>query len=237
MFERYNEKARRAIFFARYEASQFGTPEIESEHLLLGLLREGNTLSYLLGIQGKAEEIRARIEAAAPREEKISTKVDLPLTNEGKRILAYAAEEATRLGHKHIGIEHLILGVLREENCLAARILHDFGVQLKKARKAITEAPEAFSSASGPSNTTAQQVFASRVSARYKLVDAVSSETLLKQSAHTGIPCIGDLIVIRTAEDAAQSYRVQDVVWEFQQFQGATMSQEVRVLVAKVEPA
>ena len=61
--------------------------------------------------------------------EKIATSVDLPFSNESKRVLAYAAEEAERLGHKHIGTEHLLLGLLREEKCLAAQILQERGAE------------------------------------------------------------------------------------------------------------
>ena len=116
MFERYTEKARRVIFFARYEASQFGSPYIETEHLLLGLLREDKALTNrFLRSHASVESIRKQIEAHTTIREKVSTSVDLPLSNECKRVLAYAAEEAERLGHKHIGTEHLLLGLLRED--------------------------------------------------------------------------------------------------------------------------
>jgi ATP-dependent Clp protease ATP-binding subunit ClpA len=132
MFERYTEKARRAIFFSRYEASQFGSPYIESEHILLGLLRENHEIARLLGSE---ELIRNEIEARAVIREKVSTTVDLPLSNECKRILAYASEEAERLAHRHIGTEHLFLGLLREKGCFAAEILHGQGVALEKLRE------------------------------------------------------------------------------------------------------
>ena|SRR5438105_3706389 len=120
MFERYTEKARRVIFFAHHEASQFGSRTIESEHLLLGLLREdrGFARRSVHGDTG-VEAVRAQIEAVTIKGEKVATSMDLPLSNECKRVLAYAAEEAERLSHKHIGSEHLALGLLREENCLA----------------------------------------------------------------------------------------------------------------------
>ena len=124
MFERYTEKARRVIFFARYEASQFGSPYIETEHLLLGLLREDKALTNrFLRSHASVESIRKQIEGHTTIREKVSTSVDLPLSNECKRVLAYAAEEAERLSHKHIGTEHLLLGLLREEKCFAAEIL------------------------------------------------------------------------------------------------------------------
>ena len=118
MFERYTEKARRVIFFARYEASQFGSPCIETEHLLLGLLREDKALANrFLRSSASVDSIRKQIEVHTTLREKVSTSVDLPLSHECKRVLAYGAEEAERLNHKHIGTEHLLLGLLREEKC------------------------------------------------------------------------------------------------------------------------
>jgi ABC-type sugar transport system ATPase subunit len=136
MFERYTEKARRVIFFARYEASQFGSPYIETEHLLLGLLREDKALTNrFLRSHASVESIRKQIEAHTTIREKVSTSVDLPLSNECKRVLAYAAEEAERLGHKHIGTEHLLLGLLREEKCFASEILQERGLKLAQIRE------------------------------------------------------------------------------------------------------
>ena len=136
MFERYTEKARRVIFFARYEASQFGSPYIETEHLLLGLLREDKALTNrFLRSHASVESIRKQIEGHTTIREKVSTSVDLPLSNECKRVLAYAAEEAERLSHKHIGTEHLLLGLLREEKCFAAEILHERGLRLGTIRE------------------------------------------------------------------------------------------------------
>src|SRR6516162_7220486 len=131
MFERYSEKARRVIFFSRYEASQFGSPYIETEHLLLGILREDKSLTNrFLRSHAAVESIRKQIEGQTPAGEKTATSVDLPLSNQSKRVLAYAAEEAERLADSHIGAEHLLLGLLREEKCLAARILTERGLQL-----------------------------------------------------------------------------------------------------------
>src|SRR6266478_6142627 len=80
MFERYTEKARRVIFFARYEASQFGSPYIETEHLLLGLLREDKALTNrFLRSHASIESIRKQIEGRTTIRDKVSTSVDLPL--------------------------------------------------------------------------------------------------------------------------------------------------------------
>ena len=136
MFERYTEKARRVIFFARYEASQFGSPFIETEHLLLGLLREDKALTNrFLRSHTSVDSIRKQIEGHTAIREKVSTSVDLPLSHECKRVLAYAAEEAERLSHKHIGTEHLLLGLLREEKSFAAEILHERGQRLSTIRE------------------------------------------------------------------------------------------------------
>jgi ATP-dependent Clp protease ATP-binding subunit ClpC len=143
MFERYTEKARRVIFFARYEASQFGSPYIETEHLLLGLLREDKALTNrFLRSHASVESIRKQIEGHTTIREKVSTSVDLPLSNECKRVLAYAAEEAERLSHKHIGTEHLLLGLLREEKCFAAEILHERGLRLSTIREELARSTQ-----------------------------------------------------------------------------------------------
>jgi len=119
MFERYTEKARRSIFFARYEASQTGNSFIEAGHLLLGLLREDRRLIPMLRISSP-EALRAQIEEQlGPVKDKIATSVDLPLSQPCKRALSYAAEDAERLGHKNIDTHHLVLGLLREKNEVA----------------------------------------------------------------------------------------------------------------------
>jgi ATP-dependent Clp protease ATP-binding subunit ClpA len=145
MFERYTEKARRVVFFARYEASQFGSPYIETEHLLLGLLREDKALANrFLQSYASVESIRRKIEEHTTVREQVSTSVDLPLSNECKRILAYAAEEAERLGHKYIGTEHLLLGLLREEKCVAAELLSERGLRLSAVREEVARVENSF---------------------------------------------------------------------------------------------
>jgi ATP-dependent Clp protease ATP-binding subunit ClpC len=140
MFERYTEKARRVIFFARYEASQFGSPYIETEHLLLGVIREDKSLTNRF-LRSDVSSIRKQIESSTAIREKASTSVDLPLSNESKRVLAYAAEEAERLNQHHIGTEHLLLGLMREEKSFAERILTERGVQLARVREELARQP------------------------------------------------------------------------------------------------
>jgi hypothetical protein len=146
MFERFTEKARRVVFFARYEAGQYGSPFIETEHLLLGLLREDNSLSRRILASGGTfkemifspvaiESIRRKISDRGMLRQKLPTSVDLPLANESKRVLAYAAEEAERLARRYIGTEHLLLGLLREKKSFAAQLLNEEGVTLEKTRE------------------------------------------------------------------------------------------------------
>jgi ATP-dependent Clp protease ATP-binding subunit ClpA len=143
VFERYTEKARRVIFFARYEASQFGSPHVESEHLLLGLLRESKALSARLfaGSPGAIDKIRKQVEGRTISGEKVPSSVDLLVSDECKRILLYASEEADALAHKHIGTEHVLLGMLREQDSDAAQLLNENGVALESVRARIAGAP------------------------------------------------------------------------------------------------
>lgn len=131
------------IFFARYESSQFGSPYIETEHLLLGLLREDKAFTNrFLRSSASVETIRKQIEDCTTVREKVSTSVDLPLSDESKRVLGYAVEEAERLSYKHIGTEHLLLGLLREEKSFAAQILNERGVRLPAVREQLASCPE-----------------------------------------------------------------------------------------------
>jgi ATP-dependent Clp protease ATP-binding subunit ClpC len=137
MFEKYTPAARKAIFFARYEASQFGSLEIQTEHLLLGVLREDAALAIrLLGTAERVNSVRRRIEESiSPAKEKIATSVDLPVSQPSKRALAYGSEESERLNHAHIGTEHLLVGLIREEKSLAAQIMTEQGLTLAKLRE------------------------------------------------------------------------------------------------------
>lgn len=143
------KKARRVVFFARYEASQIGSPYIETEHILLGLLREAGHLVQSLLPNARYDSLRQEIVDHSPFHKGISVSVDLPLSNECKRVLAYAAEEAERLSHGHIGTEHLFLGLLREQRSYAARLLTQHGADLTNMRARIADLPESWEDA-GP---------------------------------------------------------------------------------------
>ncbi len=137
MFEKYNEKARRALFFARYEASKLGSKVIESEHLLLGILREGEDIikEIFSRFNVKPEEVRREIEGDRIFVERISSTAELPLSEEAKKILAYASHEAESMMHPYVGTEHLLIGLLRVDGCVAGRLLTARGFNLYGVRE------------------------------------------------------------------------------------------------------
>ena len=139
MFEKYNEKARRALFFARYEASKLGSRVIESEHILLGILREGEeTVSELFRrLKVKPGEVRREIEGERVFVERISSTAELPLSEESKKILAYASHEAESMLHSSVGSEHLLIGLLRVENCFATGVLAQHGFDVYNVREEV----------------------------------------------------------------------------------------------------
>ena len=139
MFERFTEKARRVIFFARYEASQLGSTTVEPEHLLLGVLREDRALAIrFLSSHAVFEAIREQIVANTRVGEKASTSVDIPMSTDSKRVLAYAAEKAPASGA--IDTAHLLLGILRLETHFAAEILHGRGLSIEGVRQELKRA-------------------------------------------------------------------------------------------------
>ena len=141
MFERYTERARRVIFFARYEALQYGSQVISPEHILLGLMREDKTISaryFPFRNSLTVDAIRRDVEERIVLRERIPQSAELHLAAETKRILAFASEESQRLENRHIGPEHLFLGLLREERSVAAEILYQYGLRLKDVRDEIS---------------------------------------------------------------------------------------------------
>ena len=137
MFEKYNEKARRALFFARYEASKLGSKVIESEHILLGILREGEdvTREIFTRFNVKPDDVRREIEGDRVFVERVSSSQELPLSEESKKILAYASHEAESMMHPYVGTEHLLIGILRVDPCVASRLLAGHGFNLYGVRE------------------------------------------------------------------------------------------------------
>jgi ATP-dependent Clp protease ATP-binding subunit ClpC len=135
MYDRYTHPAKLAVYFAHSAALLEGAGQINSEHLLLGLIiHTDSRASTLFHLQEHFTDQTSRlkeIHSLRPR------KTEIPLTNESKRILAYAAVEAARLRDYWIDTEHLLLGTLREQSCEAAQKLNKIGLQIKSARKEV----------------------------------------------------------------------------------------------------
>jgi ATP-dependent Clp protease ATP-binding subunit ClpC len=142
MFERFNEKARRVVFFARYEASQYGSSFIDTEHLLLGLWREDLAVRAVLRDTAIDSEVRNEVERSIERGKPLPTFVDIPLSADGKRALLFAAEEADRLGQRLVGTEHLLLGLLRVKDSVGARIVRSRGVLIDEFRERLANGPQ-----------------------------------------------------------------------------------------------
>ncbi len=137
MFEKFTERAKRVLFLARYEASQLGGQVIGTEHLLLGLLKEQDdiTREIFSRLNTDMELLRTELEGHEEARTKISSSVEIPFSEETKRVLSYAEEEAERLMHPYIGTEHLLLGLLREENSTAGRLMFEKGMRLYAVRE------------------------------------------------------------------------------------------------------
>ena len=138
MFERYSERSRRVIFFARYEALQYGSQVISPEHLLLGLIREDKAIGSRYFSHSRnfsSDSVRREIEERIIPRDRIPQSADLHLAPETKRILFYANEESRQLKNGNIGPEHLLLGIIREERSIAAEILNKFGLRPQDIRE------------------------------------------------------------------------------------------------------
>lgn len=137
MFERFTDKGRKIIILAREEAERHQNDYLGTEHIVLGVLREGDGIALaVLKKMGLApEQVRLEIERNLPGGGNTLTFGEIPFTPRVKRVIEYAIEEARLLGHNYIGSEHLLLGVLREEEGIGGKILRSLGANLLSARQ------------------------------------------------------------------------------------------------------
>ena len=137
-FEKFSERARRALTRAQEEAQRFGHNYIDTEHVLLGLIaeEEGVASRVLANLGVAPNKIRAAVEFVVGRGERSSIG-EVGLTPRAKRVIELAVDEARRLNHTYIGTEHLLLGLLREREGAAVGVLESFGVSLEKAQAEI----------------------------------------------------------------------------------------------------
>src|SRR5689334_23442108 len=138
MFERFTERARQVVVLAQDEARTLKHNYIGTEHILLGLLREEEGLAarVLDTLDITVEEVRAQVARIVGQGDEVTTG-QIPFTPRAKKVLELALREALSLGHNYIGTEHILLGLVRENEGVAARILLDFDADAEKIRNEI----------------------------------------------------------------------------------------------------
>lgn len=136
MFERFTERARRVLGLAQEEAKRLGHDYVGTEHILLGLVREGEGVAaeVISNLGISLESIRIEVEKVAPKGSEMLTYGDVPFTPHAKRVLELSVEEARRLGHNYIGTEHLLLGLIREGEGIGSKVLINLGISLDTVR-------------------------------------------------------------------------------------------------------
>jgi ATP-dependent Clp protease ATP-binding subunit ClpC len=139
MFEKFTERGRKVIVYAREEAERLQNDYLGTEHVLLGTLREedGIPVAVLRKMGIDVDQIRIEVERNLPSSGNTLTFGDIPFTPRAKKVLEYAVEEARLLGHNYIGSEHLLLGLIREEEGIGGKILRSFGVNLLGSRQLV----------------------------------------------------------------------------------------------------
>src|SRR6266704_3385555 len=140
LFERFTERARQVVVLAQDEARALKHNYIGTEHILLGLLREEEGLAarVLESLDITLEEVRAQVARVVGRGDEVTTG-QMPFTPRAKKVLELSTREALSLGHNYIGTEHILLGIVRENDGVAARILLDFDADAQKVRNATIE--------------------------------------------------------------------------------------------------
>jgi ATP-dependent Clp protease ATP-binding subunit ClpC len=138
MWQRFTERARKVVFYAQEEAQKFGEGYVSTEHLLLGLVRESDSVAarVLEKLGVSLNRIRAEVEKQLPRGDARPSQ-DMTLTPRAKRVIDLAYDEARNLNNNYIGTEHLLLGLIREGDGLAGRVLAKLGVELERARREV----------------------------------------------------------------------------------------------------
>jgi ATP-dependent Clp protease ATP-binding subunit ClpC len=141
MFDRFTERARKVMGFARREAQRFHHEYIGTEHILLGLIQEGQGVAanVLKSMNIDLEKIRREVEKIVKAGPAMEPSVQIPFTPRAKKVVELALEEASNLGHNYIGTEHLLLALLREQEGIAAHVLLALGVRLEEVRDEVIE--------------------------------------------------------------------------------------------------
>ena len=141
MFERFTDRARRVIVDAQNEARSLGHDYIGPEHILLGLIQEGDGVGAkaLEAMQISTETVRGQIEEITGRGQAPPSTGHIPFTPRAKKVLELSLREALQLGHNYIGTEHILLGLIHEGDGVAAQVLVGLGVELDRTRQLVIQ--------------------------------------------------------------------------------------------------
>jgi ATP-dependent Clp protease ATP-binding subunit ClpC len=141
MFDRFTDRAKKVMSFARQEAMKFNHEYIGTEHILLGLVQEGSGVAanVLKNMTIDLDKIRHEVEKIVKTGPSMVTMGQLPFTPRAKKVLELSLEEASQLSHNYIGTEHLLLGLIRENEGIAAQVLMNLGIKLEEVREEVLE--------------------------------------------------------------------------------------------------
>src|SRR5271170_1847242 len=139
MYERFTDRARKVMALANQEAQRFNHEYIGTEHILLGLVKEGSGVgdNVLKNLDVDLRKVRLEVEKLVKSGHDMVTMGKLPQTPRAKKVIEYAIEEARNLGHNYVGTEHLLLGLLRERDGVAAQVLMNLGLKLEEVREEV----------------------------------------------------------------------------------------------------
>src|SRR5580700_10707253 len=139
MFERFTDRARKVMQLANQEAQRFNHEYVGTEHVLLGLIKEGSGVAanVLRNLEVDLRKIRNEVEKIVQAGPEMVTMGKLPQTPRAKKAIEYAIEEARNLNHNYVGTEHLLLGLLREQEGVAAQVLMNLGLKLEDVREEV----------------------------------------------------------------------------------------------------
>ena len=141
MFKRFTERARRVIILAREEAELYRHEYLGTEHILQGVIKDGGGIAVAIVQKSGVDltQLKKELEKSLPRSSNSLIIGDIPFTSRAKKVLEFAVEEARSLNHNYIGTEHLLLGLLKEKEGVACRVLNSFGMFLKNPPKPIAK--------------------------------------------------------------------------------------------------
>jgi len=215
MFERFTDRARRVVVLAQEEARLLNHNYIGTEHILLGLIHEGQGVAAKalesLGIS--LETVRSQVEEIIGQGQAAPTG-HIPFTPRAKKVLELSLREALQLGHNYIGTEHMLLGVIREGEGVAAQVLEKLGASLDRVRQQVIQLlqGEAVASEVQPPAPTEPEDFAARV-VRAEEIEAAAREVATEfgdESVEPGHHWVAALrLNLRQMEKAIEAYRAK----------------------------